>query len=226
MFKLNFYDEKPFMLLAPKSFDLFKEKVSNNYGFSIEDANEFSYSYLKEEERKYLKSLSNYLELIDIIAKMPKNLKKQIEIFIEINETSKIFKDINAENENKSKFLLENDFPNVKKEEKPEDQNENMNNNKNEEELIKLSQNEIKIESNINLPEKEKEENNQPLKEEVFNNIMKNVDFSESFELGEYNIINLNQNNEKKDSQSQLKNEDNKEKEKKKKLFILVLKIN
>jgi len=185
MFKLNFYDEKPFILIAPKSFDLFKEKVSNNYGFSLEDANEFSYSYFNEEDRKYLRGLSDYMELINFISKNPKNkLKKQTEIFIEISDTSKIFVENIAENKPDDIEIVQV-YPEIEKEKIEE---------KEKEEPIKEEP--YKEESKIQeIPEKEKSVKEEKNESVCSFDINKNLDISQSFKIEEYNIINESDKN-------------------------------
>lgn len=93
MFKINFYDESSYKFLPPRAFKIFKEKISSNYGFSLEDANEFVYSYLTEEMRKYIKTDEDYSELLVYLTKLSKEKKFNMEIYVEINEESKLFKE-------------------------------------------------------------------------------------------------------------------------------------
>jgi len=111
MFKVKFYDEAPFKLIPPKSYKNFKEKISTHYGFSIEDSNEFMYSYDTKEMRKYLKTDEDYSELLNYLSKTSKEYKMfNLEIYLEINEESKIYKEILpeviAKNEDKNEIEL------------------------------------------------------------------------------------------------------------------------
>lgn len=94
MFKINFYDENNYRLLPPRSFINFKEKISSYYQFSPEDVNEFVYSYLTEDMKKYVKTNEDYSELLAYLSKQGKNNKKyHLEIDVEINQESKLFKE-------------------------------------------------------------------------------------------------------------------------------------
>jgi len=93
MFKINFYDEISFKFLPPRAFKNFKEKISSNYGFSLEDADEFAYSYLTEDMRKYIKNAEDYSELLVYLSKANKEKRLYIDIYVEINEESKLFKE-------------------------------------------------------------------------------------------------------------------------------------
>lgn len=206
MFKLNFYDEKPITLLCPKSFTIFKQKVSNNYGFSIEDANEFSYSYYKEEERKYLKDDNDYLDLFEYVKNLNSNKKgrKQVELFIEINEASKIFKESiheeneekvkseekekennqNENNENKIDLVLSDDFPKIKNEEKLEKIN------------LEKSQKSEKIEENPNDLKSEKSKKLEKIISDF--DINRQPELSTSIKIeDDYNIISQEKPEEK-----------------------------
>lgn len=92
MFKINFYDEKPYKFIPPRSFNNFKEKISSNYGFSLEDANEFVYSYYADDVRKYLRTEEDYSEILNFLTKLTKEKKVLVDVFVEINEESRLFK--------------------------------------------------------------------------------------------------------------------------------------
>lgn len=119
MFKLNFYDEKPYTLLPPKAFRLFKEKVSNNFGFSLEDADEFSYSYYTDDRKIFVKTENDYMEVINYLSKISKE-KKILEIFIEINEQSKLFQECLKEDASNEELFNNEDMNKLK----PENANE------------------------------------------------------------------------------------------------------
>jgi len=183
MFKINFYEERSYRFLPPRYYGNFKEKISVNYGFSLEDANEFVYSYLTEDMRKYVKNDQDYSELLTFLSKLSKDKNFNIDIYVEINEESKLFKQSLSE-------VRENEVLVEKNEEKEvklfESQNEIKEENKENEDkfinkiidLISINEekeNELQNNQNVEKPkEKEKEnENNEfllinnPLKESI-----------------------------------------------------------
>ncbi len=92
MFNIIFYDEKPYKLFPPRSFGIFKEKISSNYGFMLDDANEFVYSYYnKDDVRKYVRTEEDYNQILNFF--QDKGKKFIVEIYVEINEESKLLKD-------------------------------------------------------------------------------------------------------------------------------------
>jgi hypothetical protein len=188
MLKLDFYDEKPMIIIIPNSLDLLKERISKNYGFSIEDANEFSYSYFNEENRKYLNNQNDYEELNKFIQERSKALSKrkiQINVLIEINETSKIFTENNQEI-----IQIENEFPDIKKEE------------------IVIFKDKFPIvkEEEIILSKDEKEiEKFEKIISDF--DINRELDFSQSIKMENSNII--NEKNEKKSSEKEGKKNNN-----------------
>jgi len=92
MFKINFYDEKAFKYFPPQSFHSLKEKICANYGFNMEDANEFVYSYFTDETKKVFRSQEDYKDLLNYLSNHLQSKKFLFDIFIEINEESKLFK--------------------------------------------------------------------------------------------------------------------------------------
>lgn len=164
MLKINFYDEKTYKFLPPRAFKNFKEKISSNYGFSIEDANEFLYSYLTDDMRKYIKNDEDYSDVLIYLSKIGKEKKFYLDICVEINEQSRLYKESFSE-------VKENDDQIIKREEievqVPESISEIKEEKKeNENELKKNSQKESVIEEKANvlqevqIDEKSKENDN------------------------------------------------------------------
>jgi hypothetical protein len=180
MFKINFYEERSYRFLPPRYYRNFKEKISANYGFSLEDANEFVYSYLTEDMRKYVKTDEDYLELLTYLSKLSKDKNFNIDIYVEINEESKLFKQSLSEVRENEVLVEKNEENEVKL---VESQNDIKEENKENEDKINKSidsisineekENEPQNNESVEKPKEKENENseflliNNPLKESI-----------------------------------------------------------
>lgn len=113
MLKLNFYDEEPIIVDFPKKFDSLRELVSKHYGFSKEDADEFIYSSIKDGNKIYINNDLDYIELYIFFTKNCKKEKAILDLFVEINQESKLYRESLKEKE-KPEYELNDDIFNKK----------------------------------------------------------------------------------------------------------------
>jgi len=109
MLKLNFYDEEPATIKLPSDFNKLKEIVSNIYGFSKQDANEFIYSFLKTGFRIYINSNIDYIDFFKFISNHYEKEKKIYELYIEINKESNLYQQSESKEKEKVDNIAQNE---------------------------------------------------------------------------------------------------------------------